>query len=168
MRFYGLALASAVVLSACGGDKGGENTETGSTPAMDSGAMAGGSTMTPAPGAAGGAMITGTTHDVKMIGDDKGYRFEPANITVKNGDGIKFTTVSGGPHNVAFDPAKVAAAKAALMAGMPEQMGELMGPMKMNAGEVYTISLNNVPAGKYPYNCTPHLSQGMVGTITVQ
>ena len=43
--------------------------------------------------------------EVKMVGDAKGYRFEPANITVKSGDGIKFTVVSGGPHNVAFDPA---------------------------------------------------------------
>jgi plastocyanin len=53
------------------------------------------------------AAITGTTHEVKMIGDAQGYRFDPANITVKAGDGIKFTTVNGGPHNVAFDPATV-------------------------------------------------------------
>ena len=37
-----------------------------------------------------------------MIGDAKGYRFEPADITIKQGDAIKFIMVSGGPHNVAF------------------------------------------------------------------
>jgi plastocyanin len=104
-----------------------------------------------------------------MVGDDKGYRYEPANITVKAGDGIKFVMVSGGPHNVAFDPATVpAAAKAQLTANMPQQMSELSSPMMMNPNETYTISFGKMPAGKYEFHCTPHLAMGMKGTITVQ
>ena len=116
------------------------------------------------------APITGQTHEVKMVGDDKGYRFEPADITVKAGDGIKFTMVSGGPHNVAFDPATVPAdVKSQLSANMgPNQMGELSGPLLSNANESYTISFANVKPGQYPYHCTPHLAMGMKGTITVQ
>jgi plastocyanin len=34
-------------------------------------------------------------------------RFEPANLTIRSGDRIRFTTISGGPHNVAFDPEKI-------------------------------------------------------------
>src|ERR1700723_3653026 len=49
------------------------------------------------------APITGKTWDVKMIGDAKGYRFEPATLSIKVGDGVKFTNVTGGPHNVAFN-----------------------------------------------------------------
>ena len=169
MRFYGLALfASAAVLGACGG---GENKGT----TTDSAAAAPTTTPAATTPAAGGATagaaapITGTTHEVKMVGDDKGYRFEPANITVKQGDGIKFVMVSGGPHNVAFDPATVpAAAKAQLTANMPQQMSELSSPMMMNPNESYTISFANIPAGQYPYHCTPHLAMGMKGTITVQ
>ena len=55
------------------------------------------------------APVTGTTHEIKMVGDDKGYRFEPANLTIKAGDAVKFTFVSGGPHNVAFEGATLAA-----------------------------------------------------------
>jgi plastocyanin len=32
----------------------------------------------------------------------------------------------------------------------------------------YTISFANVPAGSYPFFCTPHLAMGMTGTITVK
>jgi plastocyanin len=122
---------------------------------------------TPSAGAA--AAITGTTHEVKMVGDEKGYRFEPADITIKAGDAIKFTMVSGGPHNVAFDPATIpAAGKAQLDANMEQKMAELSSPLMMNAAESYTISFGGVAPGAYPYHCTPHLAMNMKGTITIQ
>jgi plastocyanin len=168
MRFLGFALvSSAFVLGACGGGEKAADTTAAATPAAtDTAATA--APATPAPvGAA--AAITGKTHEVKMIGDDKGYRFDPADITVKAGDGIKFIMVSGGPHNVAFDPATIPAdVKPQLMANMPNQLAELSSPMFMNANEEYTISFANVKPGQYPYHCTPHLAMGMKGTITVQ
>jgi plastocyanin len=170
MRFYGIALAaSAVVLGACaGGDKNAGDTTAvavdtsaaATTPAPAAGAPAGAATMAP---------ITGTTHEVKMVGDAQGYRFEPANITVKAGDGIKFTTVSGGPHNVAFDPATIPTdVQGQLDANISEKMGQLSSALKMNPGESITVSFANIKAGKYPYHCTPHLALGMKGEITVQ
>lgn len=169
MRFYGLALlASVAAVAACGG---GEKTATDTTAAAGAttaAAPATGATTAAAPAAAA-APITGKTVEVKMVGDDKGYRFEPADITVKQGDGIKFIMVTGGPHNVAFDPAEIPAnVKGALSANMPNQISELQGPMLMNANETYTVSFANVPAGKYNFHCTPHLAMGMKGTITVQ
>jgi plastocyanin len=171
MRFYGIALAaSAVVLGACaGGDKGAGDT---TAVAVDTSAPV---TTTPAPaaptptGTASMAAITGTTHEVKMIGDAQGYRFDPANITVKAGDGIKFTTVNGGPHNVAFDPATVPTdVQGQLDANISEKMGQLSSALKTNPGESVTVSFANIKAGKYPYHCTPHLALGMKGEITVQ
>src|SRR5688500_912556 len=166
MRFLGFAVvSSAIVLGACGG---------GSDAAADSAAAptdtAAPAVTPPAPPPTGAmAPITGTTHEVKMVGDDKGYRFEPADITVKAGDGIKFLMVSGGPHNVAFDPATIPAdVKPQLSANMPNQQGELSSPMFMNPNESYTISFANIKPGQYPYNCTPHLAMNMKGTITVQ
>src|SRR4051812_34400654 len=165
MRFSRLALvASAVVLGACsGGDKSGTPTDSATTAAPTT------NTAAPATGTVAKAPATGKTWDVKMIGDGTTYKFEPADITIKQGDAVRWTMVSGGPHNVSFDPAEVAAAaKPQLMANMEAQMSELSGPLLQNANDQYTISFANVPAGKYNYHCTPHLAMNMKGTITVQ
>jgi plastocyanin len=177
MRFHEIAVAvGVIVLSACAGgeSKPGDTTHVAvDTSSTTTTTTTGGATST-TPGAATGtatmAPITGTTKTVNMVGDAKGYRFEPANITVKQGDGIKFVVVSGGPHNVAFDPATIPAdVKAQLDANMgTDKMGELSSNMKMNPGESVTISFANIKAGQYPYHCTPHLALGMKGTITVQ
>lgn len=173
MRFHGLALlASAAVLGACGG---GENKATDTTKAPPAPAATT-PTPTPAPSAAAPAAgavakvaATGATHDIKMIGDDKGYRFEPATVTIKSGDAVRFTMVSGGPHNIAFDPSTVPAdSKNQLDANMDQKISELSSPMLMNPNETYVISFGGVKPGVYPFHCTPHLAMGMKGTITVQ
>jgi len=183
MRFHGIALlASATILGACGGEKtpAADTAATAATPApaatttpsTDSAATAAPAPATGAPAAAGAAAAapaTGQTHEVKMIGDATGYKFEPANLTVKQGDAVKFVMVSGGPHNVTFQNVTDAAAKAQLDANMPGQkMGELAGPMVMQPNEAYVVSFAKVPAGKYDYICTPHAAMNMKGTITVQ
>ena len=161
-------LASAVILTGCAG--GGENNNAGAT----SGATGGAVTATPPggqpAGAAGGAQAaTGQTHTVRMVGDAQGYRFEPANITVKQGDAVKWVMVSGGPHNVAFDANGIpAGAQTQLTANMPNQQGPMASPMMMNPNEEYTVSFAGVPAGAYNYICTPHLAMNMKGVVTVQ
>jgi plastocyanin len=180
MRFHGIALlASATILGACGGEKtpAADTSAPAATPApaattTDTGAAATAAapaTAAPAAGAVAAAPATGQTHEVKMIGDATGYKFEPANLTVKQGDAVKFVMVSGGPHNVTFQNVTDAAAKAQLDANMPGQkMGELAGPMVMQPNEAYVVSFAKVPAGKYDYICTPHAAMNMKGTITVQ
>ena len=171
MRFFGLALASgALALAACGGDKGAANAAE--SIAADSAANAA-AVATPGAGTEGAlamAPATGTVHEVKMLVDDAGnYKFDPVNITVKQGDAVKWVMVSGGPHNVQFDEATVpAAAKAQLRANMPNMLTELGSPMMMNNGETYQISFANIPAGNYPYVCQPHIAMNMKGVVTVQ
>ena len=174
MRFYGLVVATGMIaLAACaGGDKKpGDTTAVAVDTSSATGTPA---TTTPAgnttSGAATLAPVTGKTVEVKMIGDAKGYRFEPANITVKQGDGIKFINVSGGPHNVAFDPATIPAdVRPQLDANMgTDKMGELSSNLKMNPNEAVSISFANIKAGKYPFHCVPHLAMNMKGVITVQ
>jgi plastocyanin len=169
MRFLGFTVVSSVfVLGACGGgEKKADTTAAVPAPAATDTAAAAPTTSAAPTGAM--APITGQTHEVKMVGDDKGYRFEPADITVKAGDGVKFIMITGGPHNVAFDPATIPAdIKSQLMANMPNQMSELSSPLFSNPNEAYTISFANIKPGKYPFHCTPHLAMGMKGTITVQ
>ena len=116
MRFLGFAVVTgaAILLGACGG---GDSAATTDTAAAGASAAAAAPAAPAAPAAGAMAPITGTTHTVNMVGDGQGYRFEPAEITIAAGDGIKFVMVSGGPHNVAFDPAALSPeAKTALTA----------------------------------------------------
>lgn len=179
MRFYGFAVAAGMItLGACaGGEKNPADTThvaVDTSSAATTTTTAGGASSTTTGGAPGGAVaaapVTGTTKTVNMVGDAKGYRFEPANITVKQGDAIKFVVVSGGPHNVAFDPATIPGdVKPQLDANMgTDKMGELSTSLKMNPGESVTISFGKIKPGQYPYHCVPHLALGMKGVITVQ
>jgi plastocyanin len=171
MRFHGLALlAGAAALAACSSSDNKAADTTAATPAPAASAPAAAPGAAPAAAGAVAAMpATGETHEIKMIGDDKGYRFEPANLTIKQGDAVKFTMVTGGPHNVSFDPATVPAdSKAQLDANMPNKLAELSSPMLMNPNESYTVSFAGVKPGTYPFHCTPHLAMNMKGVITVQ
>jgi plastocyanin len=174
MRFYGFAVAVGVItLGACaGGEKKPADTTHVAVDTSSTTTTASTSTTTPAPagGAVAMAPITGATKTVNMVGDAKGYRFEPANFTIKEGDGVKFVVVSMGPHNVAFDPATIPPdVRGQLDANMgTDKMGELSSNMKMNPGDAITVSFAKIKPGQYPYHCVPHLALNMKGVITVQ
>ena len=158
MRFFGAALvASALVLSGCGGG----DRQAAEQPGTQAGAT----------GEAQAAAVTGTVHDVRMLGDERGYRYDPAQITVRQGDGIRWVLVSGPPHDVNFDENRIQGqARSQLNANMPNQVqpNSLQSPMMMQDNESYTVSFANVPPGTYEYICTPHIQQGMRGSVTVQ
>jgi plastocyanin len=177
MRFYEFAVAVGVIsVSACaGGEKKPADTThvAVDTSAATTTSTTTGASTTPAGGTSGAvamAPITGTTKTVNMIGDAKGYRFEPASFTIKQGDGVKFVVVSGGPHNVAFDAATIPSdVKGQLDANMgTDKAGELSSNMKLNPGDAVTVSFGKIKPGQYPFHCVPHLALGMKGTITVQ
>lgn len=179
MRFFGFTAvaAGALMLGACGG--GNKNADTTAvaattTTSAESAATApAGSTAaaaaTPAAGTATAAPVTGTVREIKMVGDEKGYRFDPASITIKAGDGLKFVNVSGGPHNIAFDPSQIPTdVQPQLSANMPNTTSPLTGPLLTQPNEAYTVSFANVKPGTYEGHCVPHLALGMKIAITVQ
>jgi plastocyanin len=185
MRFKGVVLtAGAIALGACGGggDKNASSTPDTTAAAAAAPTPAAGAAAPTATAATAGtpAPITGKTWDVKMIGDQKGYRFEPATLTIKVGDGVKFTNVSGGPHNFALNTLPAEGPDSAnakqMAANMPAQtgagpsakIGDLSSPLLTAPNDTYTVSFAGVKPGKYDFNCTPHLALGMKGTITVQ
>lgn len=167
---FGLATGLGVLV-ACGPSEkpsaGGATTSTPPPPAQTSsatppaGASEKASTTSPEP-------IRGKTITVNMIGDAKGYRFEPSTIRLAPGDGIKFINVSGGPHNVTFwaDSVPSGAAKI-LNTNMPNTTAPLMGPLMVAPNEAYTVSFSGAPAGAYHFYCTPHLALGMKGVVMV-
>jgi plastocyanin len=168
MQFKNFALVLSVfAFAACGGSS--DAPAADAAPAADMAPAA----EAAAPAASGEiafAPATGTTHEIKMIGDDKGYRFEPANLTIKSGDAVKFVAISGFPHNVAFSATGLSAdvRKQLDMNFGDQRMAELTSNMYMNPNESVTISFANIPAGKYDFNCTPHLAMNMKGVITVE
>jgi len=85
MRFYGFAVAvGAIALGACaGGEKKPADTTHVAVDTTAASTTTTTGTSTTTSGAGTMAPITGTTHEVKMVGDAKGYRFDPVNITVK-------------------------------------------------------------------------------------
>lgn len=166
MQFKGLALvASALMFAACGG--GSDAAPAGDAtpaPAADAAAAA------PASGAIVGVPATGKVHEVQMLGDDKGFRFEPVNLTIKQGDAVHFVALSGFPHNVAFDAGTLSAdVKAAINTALgTNRMADLTSNMYLAPNEGFTMSFANIPPGTYSINCTPHLAMNMRGVITVQ
>ncbi len=164
MRYFRLVLASGMLmLGAC---SGGEPSHVDTTSNLDTVAMP--APMPASPGrSVAAAPITGQIHEVKLIGDAQGYRFEPANITARVGDGIRFVVMSLPPHNIAFDPATIpAGSKEQLFANMPNST-DGTSDMLIAENDTLLLSLGNLPLGKYPFHCTPHLAMGMKGEITV-
>jgi len=143
----------ALVAMACGGGDGGESSTPAATPAVEA-----------APPAAPGAV-----HEVRMHQTPEGgFVYEPATLTIRQGDRVRWINVSGGPHNVAFYGDRIpAGAEAVLNAAMANRMGNLSGGLMVAPDAVYEIGFAGAPAGTYEYFCTPHEMLGMKATLTV-
>jgi len=145
-----IAIVLVPLLFACGGDKGG-------------------SAGAPATQAAAPAVPAAPVHDVHMVLVNKKYRFEPANITIKAGDVVRWINTSGGPHNVAFKKDRIpAGARDVLNAAMKQRVLDLAGPYLKDPEASYSVSFAGAPAGTYAYACLPHEPMGMVATLTVK
>lgn len=115
-------------------------------------APAGGSAATPAPG--------GKVIEVKMVTTQGGAagQFEPAQITAKRGDVIRFVQADGmAAHNVEFP-----AAENPGKTNLPPA-----SPYLTQAGQTWDLKVELEP-GVYNFHCTPHAAMGMKGQLTVQ
>jgi plastocyanin len=160
MRFALLTTVVAFGALACGG-KGNQNqTQTQAAPPA----------APPAAAPAAPAAPTGPVTEVKMTGNGSTKAaFEPKSITIAPGATVRFTNVSGGPHNITFWQDSIpAGAATALNAGMQNRMDNLSGPFLQAPNETYDVSFANAPKGTYKGYCTPHLPLGMKITIKVQ
>lgn len=149
-----LALAALFVTAvACkdrGAAAGGESAATTTESATLGGAGAEwGTDMTPDAG--------GQVHVVKMVTDGTGNLFQPAELTVKKGDVIRYTLESG-VHNAHF-----VADSNPNMTGFPTKPSDFL----QLPGQTIDLKVN-APAGSYFHQCDPHAALGMVGRVTVQ
>lgn len=122
------------------------------------------------PAATAPAAPAGPVVEVKMTGNGSTKAaFEPNTLTIAPGTTVRFTNVSGGPHNITFWSDSVpAGGAAALNAGMKNTMDNLSGPFLTNPNETYDVSFANAPKGTYKGYCTPHVTLGMKIAIKVQ
>ena len=145
-----LALMTALVLGACGGQEKSPSDDaqpTPATPAPSSTDMA--ENLSPDPG---GKIIV-----VQMLTDDQGNnRFDPAEVEAHQGDVVRFTLKTG-VHNVHFlpDSNKV-------KTGLPAP-----SPLLQLPGQSIDLKVS-LPEGKYYYQCDPHAALGMKARLEVE
>jgi plastocyanin len=94
------------------------------------------------------------TVEVKMGADNGMLGFQPAKVTIKSGDTVKWVNNKLPPHNVVFDSSVKDADKLS-------HKGLLFSP-----GESFEVSFNQ--PGEYTYYCEPHRGAGMAGTVVVE
>ena len=106
--------------------------------------------------AAAAAQPTGNVIEVRMVTEGASNYFEPAEVTARPGDVIRFTLVSG-LHNVSCPAGLNGSA-----AGLPEATPFLQTP-----GQYVDVPVNMEP-GSYTFHCDPHVAMGMVGRLIVE
>ncbi|HEV2148647.1 MAG TPA: plastocyanin/azurin family copper-binding protein [Longimicrobiaceae bacterium] len=107
--------------------------------------------------AAAPAGVEGNVVEVKMISTPNGSGiFEPAEITVRKGDVLRFVTDGGSAHNVSFPAAENAGAS-----NLPPASSYIMA-----AGQSVDVPVT-MGAGSYTYQCDPHAMMGMKGKVNV-
>jgi plastocyanin len=112
---------------------------------------------------------TAAVREVRMTETPDGrFVFEPAALTLRVGDVVRWVNVGGGMHNVAFYADRIPAGAGQLLdATMPNRLTELTGPLLERAGQTYEVSFADMPPGVYGYYCTPHEMLGMKAQLTV-
>ncbi|MDX2243643.1 MAG: plastocyanin [Leptolyngbyaceae cyanobacterium bins.302] len=108
------------------------------------------------------APASAETFTVKMGADNGMLQFDPAKISVKPGDTVKWVINKVPPHNVVFDVASVPGGDKALATSLSHKK------LEMTPGSSFELTIPaDAPVGDYSYYCEPHRGAGMVGKITV-
>jgi plastocyanin len=140
-------VTSALLVTACGGEKKATPSETPTAGAPAAAATSG--PLTPDPG---GKIIT-----VELASDAVGNYFKPAEIKAKRGDVVRFT-LKVGVHNVHF-----LADSNAGRTGYPQAASDFL----QLPGQTYDVAVK-MPAGTYYFQCDPHVALGMKGHLVVE
>lgn len=115
--------------------------------------------------------MSGAVVDVQMTGNGRDRAaFEPATLSIAAGTTVRFTNVSGGPHNIVFwDDSIPRGAAEALNGAITGRQGNLASPYAVQPNQTYEITFPaTLPAGAYKGYCAPHLAMGMKLAITIQ
>jgi plastocyanin len=96
------------------------------------------------------------------------YRFSPNRVTVRPGDVVLFRAVSGTPHSIVFEGAKLSgAAREALNGAMGRRSGDLSSPLLAPDGAEYRVTVPALAPGTYEFFCLPHRAYDERGLLQV-
>lgn len=105
------------------------------------------------------------------------FAFEPATVTVRPGDVVRFVNTNFTAHNVEFTKTPAETKLGEEYVVPVEQIGTRavifppprIGPYLTDEGEAYEFVITDAfAAGEYRYGCTPHGSMGMKGKLIVE
>ena len=98
-------------------------------------------------------------HEVKLLFDEQGFRFEPAGILIQPGDTVRFVSISGGPHTATLYSGQGLAAGTAVR--IPEGAPAVSSDLLFD-GATFDIVFDPAlfPQGTYDYFCLPHMVLG--------
>ena len=96
------------------------------------------------------------------------YRFSPNRVTARPGDIVLFRAVSGTPHSIVFEGAKLSgAAREALNGSLTRRSGDLSSPLLAPDGAEYRLTVPALAPGAYDFFCLPHRAYDERGTLQV-
>ena len=147
-------LGLVALVAACGG--GSDKPATTDTDTTTAAAAPAAPAVAPA---AAPAAAQGNVVEVHMVTTPDGAsgHFEPANVTVKKGDTVRFITDGKTVHNASFPPAENVG-----KSNLPPP-----GPYLTTPNQNYDLPVT-MDAGTYNFQCDPHSAMGMKGVLTVQ
>ncbi|MDQ3660406.1 MAG: plastocyanin/azurin family copper-binding protein [Actinomycetota bacterium] len=96
-------------------------------------------------------------------------RYEPATVTVQQGDSVSFSNDSDEPHSVTAYEGRIPPDARYFSTGdfsTEEQARDNVAPTLLQEGDTFQVTLNQ--PGVYEYFCIPHESDGMEGQIVVE
>ncbi|PCR90363.1 DUF5059 domain-containing protein [Natrinema ejinorense] len=116
-------------------------------------------------------VVEGVPDDADHVVDMQAVAFEPAELTVEQGETVAWTHASGEPHSVsAYEDGIPSDATYWASGGFESETdareGWENGQGAVTSGESYVHTFETT--GKHEYVCIPHEAAGMVGTIVVE
>jgi plastocyanin len=88
----------------------------------------------------------------------KREEIEPAQVTVRTGDLVRFIASDGGAHAIAFDGELLEPNAREFL----ERTGQMRSPPFVASGARWVVSFKDAPPGKYTYRCPTHGVQAEV------
>jgi len=153
MRRSLTAMTFGLLLGVLGG------CDRGETPGEEPAAAGAGTVALTAPAPGRGAV-----HIVRLVARGDQYAFEPAELTVRQGEVVRFVQTGHQPETVAFDGT-------AAPEGGTEFLHShdlLYGPLLTEPGVFFDVAFSDAPPGDYLFFSVPHREQGMQGRVTVE
>lgn len=102
-------------------------------------------------------------HLVRMVASGDSASFTPAELTVQEGDLVRFVMGSSKPESVTFEVDGLAPDAVEFVRTQGLRTGELL----TGSGQVYDVSFRGAPPGRYPFRSLPHGDRGMRGVVIV-